>query len=68
MANRKRKDVTDTFEEEKRHYQKVQYIEKCERYGDDVKFIESNISTSDKKVGRIYLSFGITYGDIYVYP
>lgn len=25
-------------------------------------------SANDKKVGRIYLSFGITYGDIYVYP
>ena len=52
MANRKREDVTDTFDEERRHYQKVWYLEKCEIYGDDDKLIECSISTNDKKDGR----------------
>ena len=68
MANRKREDVTDTFDEERRHYQKVWYLEKYEIYGDDDKLIECSISTNDKKEGRIYFSFGIMYGDIYVDP
>lgn len=58
--------LQNTFDEESRHYQKIWYMEKCEIYGDNNKLMECNLSTSDEEKGRIYVRFGIMYGDIYV--
>lgn len=68
MSKMKWKDVTNTFDEESRHYQKIWYMEKCEIYGEDDKLMECNLSISTEGEGRIYIRFGIMYGDIYVDP
>lgn len=68
MSKMKWKDVTNTFDEESRHYQKIWYMEKCEIYGEDDKLMECNLSISTEGEGRIYIRFGEMYGDIYVNP
>ena len=55
------KDVTDTFSEERRHYN-GKYLEQDEVYGDE---LEVSIFSALEEEWEIYFSFGIFYGIVY---
>lgn len=55
------KDVTDTFDEESRHW-RGRYMEICEVAGDK---IECSLFSCEDDDWEIYFSFGIMYGVVY---
>ena len=62
--NIKWKDVTKTFEEERRYYRNT-YLEKCEILSDDIE-VSKFIALSDNEKDEIYVNFDILNGVTYV--
>ena len=62
--NLKWKDVTKTFEEERRYYRNT-YLKKCEILPDGIE-VSKFIALSDNDKDEIYVNFGILNGVTYV--